>query len=88
MGGRVASPLAGPLVVLSCAVAALLTWLALPPASVESWMDESIPAEDLGVHVALKWQALRMAFEEWVGLGLALLLGLVPHRRAASGSRA
>jgi hypothetical protein len=88
MGGRVASPLAGPLVVLECLVAALLTWLALPSASVESWMGESILAEDLGVHVALKWQALRMAFEEWVELGLALLLGLVPHRRAASGSRA
>jgi hypothetical protein len=45
MALRIASPLAGPLVVLGCLVAALLTWLALPPASVESWMGESGPVE-------------------------------------------
>jgi hypothetical protein len=45
IGLRVASPLAGPVVVLGCALAALLTWLALPPASVESWMGESGPVE-------------------------------------------
>jgi hypothetical protein len=42
---RVASPWAGPIVVLGCLAAALLTWLALPPASVESWMGESGPVE-------------------------------------------
>jgi hypothetical protein len=45
IGLRVASVWAGPVVVLGCLGAALLTWLALPPASVESWMGESGPVE-------------------------------------------
>jgi hypothetical protein len=45
IGLRVASPLAAPAIVLGCLGAALLTWLALPPASVESWMGESGPVE-------------------------------------------
>ena len=45
IGLRVASPLAGPAAVLGCLIAALLTWLALPPVSVETWMGESGPVE-------------------------------------------
>jgi hypothetical protein len=34
----------------------------------------SILENDFGVHVALKWKALRTATEEWLELGLSLLL--------------
>jgi hypothetical protein len=44
----------------------------------------SILTQDFGVSVALKWQAMRTAFEEWLELGLSLLLllGLAQHRAA------
>jgi hypothetical protein len=40
---------------------------------------------DFGVQVALKWKALRTACEEWLELGLSLLLllGLTQHRGQA-----
>jgi hypothetical protein len=45
----------------------------------------SILENDFAVHVALKWKALRTACEEWLELGLSLLLllGLAQHRGQA-----
>jgi hypothetical protein len=45
----------------------------------------SVLVEDFGVDVALKWQALRTAIEEWLELGLSMLVGLwlLQHRAAA-----
>jgi hypothetical protein len=50
----------------------------------------SILETDFGMHVALKWKALRTAFEEWLELGLSvlLLLALVQHRVGAADTDA
>lgn len=45
MARRWQSRWAAPAVVAACALAALLTWLMLPPAEVESWMGETGPVE-------------------------------------------
>jgi hypothetical protein len=68
-GLRVASLWAAPAVVVACVLAAALTWLAMPAASVESWMGGSGPVERMTAATyalcALAAWLLRRRGEDW-----------------------